>query len=151
MTDLPLSSQTTFGFHSKFPDPTSARRAVDLAHKCGFNALAVGDHLAYPLPIDDPLLQLAQVATLTDRIYVHNSVYLLPLRHPLAVAKQVATLERIAGGRLIFGVGVGGEFPNEFAAAGIPVRERGSRMDESIEVLRKLWTDGEEKSMRLIL
>ena len=140
MTDLPLSSQTTFGFHSKFPDPTSARRAVDLAHKCGFNALAVGDHLAYPLPIDDPLLQLAQVATLSDRLYVHTSVYLLPLRHPLAVAKQVATLERIAGGRLIFGVGVGGEFPNEFAAAGIPVRERGSRMDESIEVLRKLWT-----------
>ena len=100
MTDLPLSSQTTFGFHSQFSDPTSARRAVDLAQKCGFNALAVGDHLASPSPVNDPLLQLAQVAMLTDRLYVHTSVYLLPLRHPLAVAKQVATLERIAALRI---------------------------------------------------
>ena len=140
MTDLPLRRRTTFGFHSKFPDPASARCAVELAHKCGFNALAVGDHLSFPLPIDDPLLQLAQVATLSDRLFVHTSVYLLPLRHPLAVAKQVATLERIADGRLIFGVGAGGEFPNEYSASGIPVKERGSRLDEGIEVIRKLWT-----------
>jgi alkanesulfonate monooxygenase SsuD/methylene tetrahydromethanopterin reductase-like flavin-dependent oxidoreductase (luciferase family) len=74
-----------------------------------------------------------------------TGVYLLPLRHPAAVAKQIATLDRLAQGRLILGVGVGGEFPNEFALAGMPVNERGPRLTEAIEVLRKLWS-GEKVS-----
>ena len=140
MTDLPLANRTTFGFHSQFETPELTRHAVTLAEQLGFDALAVGDHLAFPNPISDPLLQLAQVATMSERLKIHTSVFLLPLRHPLGVAKQVATLDRISGGRLIFGIGVGGEFPNEFAAAGIPVKERGSRLDESVTVLRQLWT-----------
>ena len=140
MIDLPLATKTTFGFHSQFTDPERSRQTIALAEDCGFDAVAVGDHLSFPLPISDPLLQLAQVAALSENLAVHTSVFLLALRHPLAVAKQVATLDRISGGRLVFGIGVGGEFPNEFAAAGVPVRERGSRLDESVEVMRKLWT-----------
>ena len=138
--DLPLANKTTFGFHSQFTEPERSRQTIALAEACGFDAVAVGDHLSFPLPISDPLLQLAQVAALSENLAIHTSVFLLALRHPLAVAKQVATLDRISSGRLIFGVGVGGEFPNEFAAAGVPVRERGSRLDESVEVMRKLWT-----------
>ena len=77
---------------------------------------------------------------MTERLTLATGVYLLPLRHPTAVAKQVGTLDKLAGGRLIFGVGVGGEFPNEYAACGVPVNERGARMSEGISVLKKLWT-----------
>jgi alkanesulfonate monooxygenase SsuD/methylene tetrahydromethanopterin reductase-like flavin-dependent oxidoreductase (luciferase family) len=67
-------------------------------------------------------------------------VYLLPLRHPAPVAKQVSTLDHLTEGRLIFGVGVGGEFPKEFEACGVPLNERGARLAEGITVLRKFWT-----------
>jgi alkanesulfonate monooxygenase SsuD/methylene tetrahydromethanopterin reductase-like flavin-dependent oxidoreductase (luciferase family) len=66
-------------------------------------------------------------------------VYLLPLRHPTLVAKMVASLDFISGGRVTFGVGVGGEFPAEFEASGVPVRERGARTNEAIAVVRRLW------------
>ena len=69
-----------------------------------------------------------------------TAVYLLALRHPTVAAKTVATLDVLSGGRVVFGVGVGGEFPKEFEAAGVPHRERGRRVDEGIEVCRLLWT-----------
>ncbi|MGE0699157.1 MAG: LLM class flavin-dependent oxidoreductase, partial [Hyphomicrobiaceae bacterium] len=69
-----------------------------------------------------------------------TGVYLLPLRHPVPVAKQVSTLDHLTEGRLIFGVGVGGEFPKEYQACGVPREERGGRLTEGIGLLRKLWT-----------
>ncbi|MGL1446768.1 LLM class flavin-dependent oxidoreductase, partial [Vibrio parahaemolyticus] len=63
-----------------------------------------------------------------------------PLRHPTPVAKQVSTLDHLTEGRFIFGVGVGGEFHKEFEACGVPVAERGARLDESLTVMRKLWS-----------
>jgi alkanesulfonate monooxygenase SsuD/methylene tetrahydromethanopterin reductase-like flavin-dependent oxidoreductase (luciferase family) len=66
-------------------------------------------------------------------------VYLLALRHPTIAAKQVVSLDLLSGGRVVFGVGVGGEFPKEFEAAGVPHRERGARVDEGIAVCRALW------------
>ena len=69
-----------------------------------------------------------------------TSVYLLPLRHPVPVAKQVATLDHLSEGRFIFGVGVGGEFAREYEACGVPINERGPRLTEAIGILRKLWT-----------
>ena len=64
----------------------------------------------------------------------------MPLRHPTPVAKQVSTLDHLTEGRFIFGVGVGGEFPKEYEACGVPVNERGARLSESIAVMRKLWS-----------
>ncbi len=137
---LPLASKITFGLHAQLPNPAAARTIVRLAEEGGFTAIAVGDHLAFALPILDPMIQLAQVATLSDTLSVHTSVYLLPLRHPTPVAKQAATLDLISGGRFVMSLGVGGEFPGEFAAAGVPHNQRGARLDEGIAVLRKLWT-----------
>jgi probable F420-dependent oxidoreductase len=137
---LPLAQNLTFGLHCQLPDPAHAQKLVRLAEDGGFTSIAVGDHLAFALPILDPFIQLAQVATLSDRLKVQTSVYLLPLRHPTPVAKQAATLDRISGGRFVMGLGVGGEFPGEFAAAGVPHHERGARLNEGIAVLRKLWT-----------
>lgn len=140
MVDLPLADAAQFGLHTRIPDPAAARKLVSLAEETGLTTLAVGDHLAFALPIDDSLMSLAMAATLSDKIRIATSVFLLPLRHPGVVAKQVNTLSRMAPGRFIFGVGVGGEFPGEFAFAGVPHNERGARLSEGIEVVRKLWT-----------
>src|SRR5581483_6256189 len=88
----------------------------------------------------DPLLQLAQAAVISRRLLLGTAVYLLPLRHPVPVAKQTATLDHLSEGRFIFGVGVGGEFPKEYEACGVPIDERGPRLTEAIGLLRKLWS-----------
>ena len=74
------------------------------------------------------------------RLTLGTSVYLLPLRHPAPVAKQVATLDHLTEGRLIFGVGVGGEFPREYEVCGVPRGERGARLSEGIALLRRFWS-----------
>src|SRR6266446_1897245 len=113
---------------------------VELVDRSGYDSLWVGDHISFPLSIFDPLLQLAQAAVVSRRLQVGTAVYLLPLRHPTPVAKQVSTLDHLTEGRFIFGVGVGGEFPKEYEACGVPREERGARLGESIEVMRKLWS-----------
>lgn len=109
------------------------------AEALGFDSLWAGDHIAFPAPILDPFQVLACFASHTRRVRLGTCVYLLPLRHPTVVAKMVSSLDFIAGGRLIFGIGVGGEFPGEFEASGVPVNERGARTNEAITVLRGLW------------
>jgi len=113
---------------------------VRLVDDCGYDSLWVGDHLAFAVAILDPLLQLAQAAVVSRRLKLGCNVYLLPLRHPVPVAKQVATLDHLSEGRLIFGVGVGGEFPKEFEACGVPLAERGARLTAAIPLLRQLWS-----------
>jgi probable F420-dependent oxidoreductase len=113
---------------------------VRLVDDCGYDSLWVGDHVAFAVPIFDPLLQLAQAAVVSRRLTLGTNVYLVPLRHPTPIAKQVATLDHLCEGRLIFGVGVGGEFPKEFEACGVPHRERGARLSEAIPLLRGLWS-----------
>ncbi len=137
---LPLDTATRFGFIATLPDPAAIRATVRLAEELGFDSLWVGDHISFTVPILDPLLQLAQAAAYSERLSLGTSVFLLPLRHPTPVAKQVATLDRLCEGRLIFGVGVGGEFPREYEACGVPVKERGARLSEAIPLLRRLWS-----------
>jgi alkanesulfonate monooxygenase SsuD/methylene tetrahydromethanopterin reductase-like flavin-dependent oxidoreductase (luciferase family) len=112
---------------------------VGLVDRCGYDSLWVGDHLAFPMSILDPLLQLAQAAVVSRRLLLGTNVYLVPLRQPGPIAKQVASLDHLSEGRLIFGVGVGGEFPKEFALAGVPIAERGGRLSAAIPLLRDLW------------
>jgi probable F420-dependent oxidoreductase len=111
---------------------------VGQVDRCGYDSLWVGDHIAFAVAILDPLLQLAQAAVASRRLILGTNVYLLPLRHPVPVAKQVATLDHLCEGRLIFGVGIGGEFPLEYEACGVPLRERGARLSEGIKLLRAL-------------
>lgn len=113
---------------------------VGLVDRCGYDSMWVGDHVAFTIAIFDPLMQLAQAAVVSRRLIFGTDVYLLPLRHPTPVAKQVSTLDHLTEGRFIFGVGVGGEFPKEYEACGVPLNERGARLSESLTVMRKLWT-----------
>jgi alkanesulfonate monooxygenase SsuD/methylene tetrahydromethanopterin reductase-like flavin-dependent oxidoreductase (luciferase family) len=132
---LPLAERLSCGFTAVMPDRASTRATVELAERLGFDSLWVGDHIAFPVPMLDPLLQLAQAAAYSERLLLGTAVYLLPLRHATPVAKQVATLDHLCDGRLIFGVGVGGEFPREYEACGVPVAERGARLSEAIPLL----------------
>ena len=113
---------------------------VGLVDRCDYDSLWVGDHLAFPMSILDPLLQLAQAAVVSRKLLLGTNVYLVPLRSPGPIAKQVASLDHLTEGRLIFGVGVGGEFPKEFALAGVPHSERGGRLSAAIPLLRELWS-----------
>lgn len=117
--------------------PPVAAAAAD-AERLGFDAVWVGDHLLCPAPVLDAAMCLASAATVTERVDLGFSVMLLALRPPAWAAKQIATLQALSGGRVRLGVGVGGEFPQEFAAAGVPVRERGRRLDAALTQLPAL-------------
>jgi probable F420-dependent oxidoreductase len=104
------------------------------------DSLWVGGHVASPNPTPEAMVALARLTAVTGRVLVGTSILLLPLYPPAVVAKQVADLDRATGGRVRLGVGVGGEYPGEFRACGIPVGERGARTDEAIPLLRRLWT-----------
>ena len=82
-----------------------AARVGRVGRRLGYNSLWCGDHISFPMAILDPFLQLAQAAMVSRRLTFGTSVYLLPLRHPVPVAKQVATLDHLTEGRFIFGVG----------------------------------------------
>jgi len=123
---------------SRAPDTLAAM--AGRIEALGYDSIWVGDHVQFHNPTLESLTVLSHVAALTRRVRLGTAVYLLALRHPTLVAKTVATLDVLAGGRVVFGVGVGGEFPREFEAVGVPHRERGPRVDEGIEVCRLLWT-----------
>src|SRR5258708_27734068 len=91
---------------------------VELVDRCGYDSLWVGDHISFPVPIFDPLLQLAQAAVVSRRLILGTSVLLLPLRHPTPVATQVTTLDHLTEWRLILCVGARYEFPTENTAVG---------------------------------
>jgi probable F420-dependent oxidoreductase len=114
--------------------------AARLAEELGFSAAWVGDHLACPAPGLDAPSCLAAAAAVTERIRLGLSVMLLGLRAPAWAAKILATIDHLSSGRLVLGVGVGGEFPAEFEAAGVPVRQRGARLDDALHVIRDLLT-----------
>ena len=113
---------------------------VELVDRNGYDSLWVGDHISFPVPIFDPMLQLAQAAVVSRRLILGTSVLLLPLRHPTPVAKQVLTLDHLTEGRFVLGVGVGGEFPKEYAACDVPHHERGARLAEGVQVLKKFFS-----------
>jgi probable F420-dependent oxidoreductase len=136
--DLPLDDDLRIGFITGFGTRDAGRALAGLAQRLGYDSIWVGDHVAFPLPILDPLIQLAQLAAHTDDLELGTSVYLLPLRHPVLVAKQIVSLDQLCEGRFVFGVGIGGEFPGEYAACGVPVRERGARLSEAIPLVRSL-------------
>ena len=149
--DLPLDDHLSIGvqtLHRRtepaegpwLPSIDELADLVGLVDRCGYDSMWVGDHVAFTIAIFDPLLQLAQAAVLSRRLVFGTDVFLLPLRHPTPVAKQVSTLDHLTEGRFIFGVGVGGEFPKEYEACGVPLNERGARLSESLTVMRKLWT-----------
>lgn len=140
----------------------SPRWYVDVcrrAEEYGFESAWLADHLVLPAdlpatylysgdgrapirpdtPVYDPWVMLAGIATVTERLRLGTNVYVLPLRHPLVTARSVVTLDRLSGGRVTLGAGVGW-LEDEYVAAGHSFRDRGRHMDEIVPLLRELWT-----------
>ena len=114
----------------------------------GIDRLFTGDHVTFRDGSGfDGLLTATAVAMAARRLVVQTAVYLLPLRHPIPVARQVASLAALAPGRLVFGVGLGGEDPTELRACGIDPATRGRRMAEALTVLRPLLA-GDQVTLR---
>ena len=114
-----------------------ARRAEAL----GYDYLLTGEHLMFYTPVANNLVSLAAAAGATETIKLMSGIVLVPLYPAALLAKQVAMLDVVSGGRFSLGVGVGGEFAKEFEAVGVPVSERGTRTDEALQVIDKLLTE----------
>ncbi len=124
----------------------SAEQVLEAARKTedsGIDGLFAGDHVTFYGSGNDGLINLAAVATATSSVELMTSVFLLALRHPTPVALQCAMIDQLANGRLVFGVGIGGEDANEWLACGIDPRTRARRTDEALQILRSLWTEEE--------
>lgn len=114
-------------------------RECERAEAAGFDSIWLGEHHNNILLYPTPLVGLAAIASRTRRLRLGTGVLLLPLYHPLAVAEEAAMVDMISGGRLILGVGAG-YAPEEFAAFGVPLAERGSRLDEAVPLIQRLWS-----------
>lgn len=130
--------------------------AARIADEAGVDQLLLTDHLAigprtdrYPYgrfpfgpeePWPEPLTVLAALAAVTRRVRLGTGILIAPLRPALLLAKTVATLDVLCGGRLDLGLGIGWQ-PEEFEAAGVPFRGRGARMDDTVRACRALWAD----------
>ncbi|GAA0220875.1 LLM class flavin-dependent oxidoreductase [Cryptosporangium japonicum] len=112
------------------------------AEKAGYDGLATGEHLFFHGPHSNGFVTLAAAAGATRRIRLLSSLTVLPLYPAALAAKLATTLDQVSGGRFDFGIGVGGEYPPEFVAAGVDVTERGPRTDEALELLQALWKGG---------
>jgi probable F420-dependent oxidoreductase len=121
-------------------DPGRLLATARAAEQQGFDFLACGEHVFFNGASSNAFVTLAAAAGVTERIRLLTALAILPLYPAPLAAKMAATLDRISGGRLDLGVGVGGEYPPEFAACGVPVSERGARTDEALELMTALFT-----------
>ena len=117
--------------------PTTIADFARKAEALGFTSLWTIDRVAYDNL--EPLTTLAAAASVTSKVRLGTSVMLLPLRDPVMTAKIIASLDVLSGGRVTLGVGIGSR-PDDFAATRVPFNERGARVGEAIELLKKLWT-----------
>lgn len=135
-------------------DPTAAVRIARAAEDAGWESVWTGEHYVLPdppvaaslapadMPMLDPFVALAHLAAHTRTLRLGTGVTVVPVHHPLVLAKQVASLDRVSGGRLLFGVGVGYLEP-EFAALDVPFARRGRRTDESLDAMQAVWAGGD--------
>ncbi|GHF28949.1 LLM class F420-dependent oxidoreductase [Amycolatopsis deserti] len=142
-----LSAKSTLG-------PAETAKLAALAEELGYTSWWAGEHVVLPSPrtpdspmdatdpILDPLVHLAYVAALTERLELGTGIVILPQRNPLVLAKQVASLDVLSGGRVVLGVGAGYLEP-EMRAIGVPMAGRGRRTDEYLDAMTALWTSPE--------
>ena len=142
-----------------FVDPNHAIRLARAAEAAGFESIWTVDHVVVPAgyqskyPYDpsgrlpsgeatafpDPLIWLAYVAAVTSTLRLATGILIVPQRNPLVLAKELATLDQLSGGRMILGAGIGW-LQEEFDALGIPFAGRGRRTEEAIGAMRALWS-----------
>ena len=131
--------------------PETAIQIAQLAEAAGFESLWAGEHVVLPDPqappspmaphdrILDPVIALTYLAAHTSQVRLGTGIIILPQRNPLVLAKELASLDELSGGRLICGIGVGYLEP-EFRALGIPFTDRGVRTDDYLAAMRAIWT-----------
>jgi probable F420-dependent oxidoreductase len=120
-------------------DTGDAAAYLARVHEAGVDHVCCGDHVSFFVGVGlDGLLQATALAMLHPTLPVMTGVYLLPLRHPVLVARQLSDLDQLSPGRLIFGVGIGGEDRHEVEICGVDPTTRGRRMEECLAVLREL-------------
>jgi probable F420-dependent oxidoreductase len=132
-------------------DPAAAVRVAQAAERSGWESVWTGEHYVLPdpraapspeppeTPLLDPFVALTNVAAHTSTLLVGTGLTIVPMHQPVVLAKKVASLDRVSGGRFQFGVGVG-YLHQEFAALDVPMANRGARLTEYLEALRALWT-----------
>lgn len=132
--------------------PDGALQISALAEQLGYDSLWMGEHVVVPTPraapspmepddpVLDPLVTLALVAAATERVRLATGIVILPQRNPVVLAKQLASLDVLSRGRLVFGMGVGYLEP-EMRAVGVPMEGRGDRAVEYLQAMRSLWED----------
>jgi len=119
------------------------QQALSTIVNSGFDHIFMADHVSFRDGSGtDGFVEVASLSQLNPDIGVMISIYLLPLRHPLPVARQLASMARIAPGRMIFGVGIGGEDRHESEVCGVDPRRRGVRANESLEIIKGLLDGG---------
>lgn len=119
------------------------QQAVGAIVELGFDHIFMADHVSFRDGSGtDGFVEVASLSQLNPEVGVMISIYLLPLRHPLPVARQLASMARIAPGRMIFGVGIGGDDRHELEVCGVDPRRRGLRANESLEVIKGLLDGG---------
>lgn len=143
-----------------FGRPQGLTHLARTAERVGIESLWAVEHVAVPVgyqsrypysdngkmpgpenaPIPDPLVWLAFAAAVTERIQLATGILILPQRHPIYTAKEVATLDQLSEGRLTLGIGIGW-LEEEFQSLGIPFRERAGRTEECVAAMRQLWSD----------
>jgi probable F420-dependent oxidoreductase len=123
-------------------DQTAVAAEARGAEDAGYDGIATGEHLFFHGAPSNAFVALAAAAGATDRIRLLSSLTVLPLYPAALAAKLATTLDQVSGGRFDMGVGVGGEYPPEFVAAGVDVGQRGARTDEALDLLRRLWAGG---------
>ena len=119
------------------------QQAVGALVELGFDHIFMADHVSFRDGSGtDGFVEVASLSQLNPEVGVMISIYLLPLRHPLPVARQLASMARIAPGRMIFGVGIGGDDRHELEVCGVDPRRRGLRANESLEIIKGLLDGG---------
>lgn len=134
--------------------PDVAVRVARAAEAAGFESLWTGEHVVLPdpqappsplppeVPLLDPAVALAFLAAHTERVKLGTGIIILPQRNPLVLAKELASVDVVSGGRLIFGLGVG-YLKAEFDALGVPFASKGARAVEYLEAMLAIWTQDE--------
>src|SRR5665213_2983535 len=130
-----------FGLFSLgMPSVDTIAHVAESAEEWGLDSFWLSDHLLAASPELDVVATLSLIASRTSRIKLGPSVFLLNLRHPLVTVYAFATLYYFSKGRMVMAVGTGANLA-DYAACGIPTEGRGKRLDEGIEILRKVWTE----------
>lgn len=122
---------------SSTPEPIELAQYVE---SLGLDYVTSGEHVLFPAPTRNALMVLAAAAGATSSVGLVSAATIVPLYPPMLLAKMIAVLDEVSEGRFELGVGVGGEYPPEFEALGVPLSERGARTDEALELLKLLFT-----------